>query len=133
MSFFECGRVLDDKRLGKQRVETMQLVYALLYGSRWASHPAAKMWKGHERQLCRYGIAICDEWIARGFKDTCRDKIAKLYDLTSEDSIIHPSWIGNLRFHISHRSNLIRKLPSHYRKFWPEVPSDLPYIWPLPK
>lgn len=39
--------------------------------------------------------------------------------------------LGNNAFHLSHRSNLIRKLPSHYGPLWPNVPDNLPYIWPV--
>ena len=45
---FEDGaRLLDSPRLGKQRVETLQILRALElpdYG--WASHPAVRMWRG---------------------------------------------------------------------------------------
>jgi hypothetical protein len=47
LDFTACARVLDSRRLGKQRVETLQIVRALLvpeYG--WRHHPAVLMWKG---------------------------------------------------------------------------------------
>jgi hypothetical protein len=25
---------------------------------------------------------------------------------------------------------LVRKLPDHYRQFFPDVPDNLPYFWP---
>jgi hypothetical protein len=30
------------------------------------------------------------------------------------------------------RSNLLRKLPEHYGILFPDVPNDLPYVWPVP-
>ena len=40
-------------------------------------------------------------------------------------------WIGDERFHSSHRSNLLRKDPIYYGKYdWKETP-DLPYYWPV--
>lgn len=42
-----------------------------------------------------------------------------------------PPWLGDEDFHRSHRSALLRKDPSHYKGFFPDVPEDLPYEWPL--
>ena len=47
--------------------------------------------------------------------------------------LIVPSWIGDDIFHRSHQSNLVRKFPEHYRPFFPDVPDDLPYVWPKEK
>lgn len=127
--FRHSASVLDNRRLGKQRVETLQVLKALTipnYG--WRNHPAVKMWNGALPHLVYYGVAICDEWKRRGFRDTCTDKI--LAFLPDDDAPL-PSWLGNPDFHASHRSNLLRKDPTHYTKFnWTESP-DLPYIWPV--
>ena len=70
--FARSAEVLDTRRLGKQRVEVIQIVRALTVpGYAWASHPAVLMWKGHEEALGRYGLAMCDQWLLRGFGDTC--------------------------------------------------------------
>jgi len=61
--FAASARVLDSKRLGKQRLETLQILKALAdpsYG--WQNHPAVLMWRGHERQLILYGNHITTEW-----------------------------------------------------------------------
>jgi hypothetical protein len=42
-----------------------------------------------------------------------------------------PSWLGEPALHRSHQSALVRKLPEHYRPLFPEVPDDLPYVWPV--
>lgn len=126
----ESARVLDRQRLGKQRVETMQLLKALAEGGGWSNHPAANMWRGHERALIWYGMAVCDEWLSRGYKDTCRAKIMAYAD-TFPEITGWPTWWGQEDVHASHRSNLLRKAPEHYVKYgWTEDDS-LPYVWPV--
>lgn len=129
-NFELSAKTLDRQRLGKQRVETLQILKALEAGTGgWANHPATRMWKGHTNALVAYGVAICDEWIGRGYKDTCRDKILAYRNNETNDL---PDWVGDKAFHRSHRSNLTRKFPEHYSKFWDE-PDDLEYIWPTIK
>jgi hypothetical protein len=129
--FARSARCLDRMRLGKMRVETLQLLKSLIdptYG--WRNHPASRMWSNHGRSLARYGVAVCDVWIARGYKDTCRDKILELNALFPPDDS-DPEWLGNEQFHASHRSNLLRKSPEFYSQYgWTESP-DLEYIWPV--
>lgn len=120
---------LDNKRLGKQRVETLQILKALTlpeYG--WKNHPATKMWTGHTNALVEYGLAVCREWKSRGFKDTCYEKIC---DFRRGWSVVKPTWLGDERVHSSHRSNLLRKDDTHYSQFgWVES-NDLDYYWPV--
>lgn len=127
--FIKSARVLDRQRLGKQRVEVLQLLRALRGETKgWVNHPAAKMWRGAEQWLAGYGVACCDEWTSRGYKDTCRDKIVSLsYGFFQEP----PAWFGDEAFHRSHQSNLVRKLPEHYGHLFPGVLADLPYVWPV--
>lgn len=124
--FATSARVLDRQRLGKQRVECWQLLMALL-GLRkgWANHPSALMWAGHTGALARYAVACCDEWRARGYTDTMRERFVPH---VTEDA--GPSWLGDLAFHRAHQSNLLRKAPEHYRPLFPGVPDDLSYVWP---
>lgn len=131
-SFKLSARCLDNKRLGKQRVECLQLLRALLEGnSRWLTHPAAKMWEGYEGALLVYGAAICLEWDRRGFQDSCLEKMNEVVGYHSVRPLTLPPWLGNEEFHRSHQSNLVRKLPGHYRQFFPDVPDNLPYVWPV--
>jgi len=127
--FQKSASVLDNRRLGKQRVEVLQILKALTipeYG--WKNHPATKMWRGHEAALVQYGLAVCQEWKSRGFKDTCYEKIS---EFKTELPAELPKWVGDERVHSSHRSNLIRKLPEHYSLFgWAEDDS-IPYHWPV--
>lgn len=130
----ESARVLDMRRLGKQRVEVLQILNAMDPTPRmhrtigWANHPATRMWASNKNGLIAYGVAICDEWISRGYKDTCRDKILALGLADANDM---PSWWGNEAVHASHRSNLLRKLGDHYQQFGWNEPNDLPYVWPV--
>src|SRR4051794_31940065 len=69
--FVESAAVLDSKRLGKQRVEALQVLRALTrptYG--WKRHPAVRMWAGCAEGVGAYGVAVCLEWISRGGADT---------------------------------------------------------------
>lgn len=127
--FIQSARSLDRMRLGKQRVEAKQVHLALTtpnYG--WRHHPAVRMWEGHVDLLVRYGVAVCGVWRSRGYRDTLLD-----YFMSAPvvgDGHIDPPWLGDEAFHISHQSNLIRKLPSHYAPQFPNVPDNLPYLWP---
>lgn len=129
--FARSAQVLDRQRLGKQRVEVLQLLHAMHDGGGWASHPATQMWRYYPSALVAYGLAVCDEWTARGYRDTCRAKIVE-YE-SPGDGCVLPYWVGNPAFHASHRSNLLRKLPAHYSQFGWTEPDDLPYVWPPAK
>lgn len=124
---------LDRQRLGKQRVETMQILKALNGESKnggWVNHPATRMWRGYEPALATYGVLTCLNWIGRGYNDTCLEKIAAYFDVFGPFAGELPPWFGDPAFHLAHRSNLIRKNPDFYRPLWPDVPDDLPYVWP---
>lgn len=129
-SFTQSAKCLDRQRLGKQRVEVLQILKTLRDGSRWENHPAVRMWRDFELTLIDYGTAVCIEWLTRGYRDTCADKIAAFVDDFVIGRRYTPHWLGDEDFHLSHRSNLIRKLPEHYGTLWPDVPDDLPYVWP---
>lgn len=132
-NFDRSARVLDDKRLGKQRVETLQILRVLRgQATGWAKHPAVLMWKGYEQALGMYGLAMCAEWVKRGFKDTCAGKIVQVSGYTPGTTAVAPTWLGVGAFHVGHQSNLVRKRRDHYEQFFPFVPDDLPYFWPTP-
>ena len=119
---------LDNKRLGKQRVEAWQIYRAITdpdYG--WQNHPAVNMWRGYEDALVKYGLFSCIEWINRGHNGAkMLGNFVPLYVSIVE----HPPWLGNHDFHTSHQSNLVRKDSSHYGPMFPSVPDNLPYWWP---
>lgn len=128
-NFAESAKCLDYKRLGKQRVEVLQLLnsfYRPNYKG-WKNHPCREMWRGYEQALVEYGLTICNEWTNRNYKDTCYGKIkAFLYEYKP---LVMPPWLGNKELHLSHKSNLIRKFPEHYKALWPDVPDNLDYLW----
>lgn len=129
-NFIESAKCLDYKRLGKQRCEAKQILQCLIgEGSlRWGSHPCVKMWKGYEYALALYGITICDEWISRGYKDNTKIFFENYISKTNTP-IQYPPFLTDINFITSHQSNLVRKDPVHYRKFFPNVPDNLPYLW----
>jgi hypothetical protein len=141
--FEESLRALDLKRLGKQRLEVIQIVRALtLPGYAWSSHPAVLMWKGYEEALGRYGLTACKVWTERGFDDTCAATIAadlrtagitgirSYHELAANDAL--PPWLFDEAVQLSHRSSLLRKDPEHYGPlFPPDTPRDLDYVWPV--
>jgi hypothetical protein len=141
--FEASARALDVKRLGKQRVECIQVVRGLTReGYGWRHHPAVKMWRGHEEALGRYSLTCCEVWVELGFADTCAATIlvdladAGVTEVRSQDELERcgalPPWLGEEGFHRSHQSALVRKDPELYAAKFPGVPDDLPYLWPAP-
>lgn len=124
---------LDDKRLGKQRVEAYQILKALRgeYADTgaWENHPATRMWAGNIYQLACYGLAMCHEWRARGHDDSLADKFAAI--VFENKTTTKPWWVNNELLHMTHQSNLIRKFPEYYGGF--QVADNVPYVWPLPE
>lgn len=124
--FERTARTLDQRRLGKQRVEAYQVLRASLGATKgWANHPATRMWRGYEYLLAEYGVAMCKEWTKRGHRDALLPRFQEMRASLPDTG--KPFWLGRRDFHRSHRSNLKRKDPRHYRF---RVPSDLPYLWP---
>ncbi|BBH65055.1 hypothetical protein ACTI_17400 [Actinoplanes sp. OR16] len=141
--FTGSARALDVKRLGKQRVETIQVLRGLVRpGYGWRHHPAVKMWQGYEEALVRYGLDMCEVWTATGRADTCAatlltdlrastgpESVRSAAELSAAGDL--PPWLGDEALHVSHRSALLRKDPAYYRPlFGPDIPDDLPYVWP---
>lgn len=130
--FAETAEVLDLRRLGKQRVETMQIMSALLEGRGWTHHPATLMWAGAERALMKYQEAICDRWMSLGYKDTCLDKSRDMYvENQVPRRVVYPEWLGLEELHLGYQSNLVRKDPEFYGPRFPYIPDDMPYFWPV--
>lgn len=156
--FYATARCLDDRRLGKQRVEAYQILRTLLNETQgWKNHPAIKMWYGYEQALVIYTQIMCGEWVARGYLDTVADKTTALagewFDgklglfepFTNEyvtrgtpDTHVsvpyywYPLWLNDPNLTNSHRSNLVHKYPEHYGNMWPIYldHNKLEYVWP---
>ena len=119
-------RILDSKRLGKQRVEAFQILNIILKRTNtkgWKNHPAIKMWKDHSNALKFYLNTCIKEWIRRGYKNNMNSEIIR-------GKIVFPNWFGNRKFHSAHRSNLLRKNKKYYSQFGWKEPDNLDYVWP---
>ena len=134
-NYVDSARALDNKRLGKQRVEAYQVFKALRgdYADTgaWVNHPATVMWRGHEYELALYGLTISVEFFERGFDgmnmvETFTEIVSQLLETNTER---YPWWVTDTTLHLTHRSNLMRK-DANYYDFG--VPNNIPYIWPLP-
>ncbi len=124
--FTKSAKCLDYRRLGKQRVEAMQILHALENpNDRWRNHPAVKMWKGYSEALRLYMNTMIKEWIHRGYNNSMR--LSKI----NKNKLNMPWWFGKKRFHSAHRSNLLRKDSQFYKKYKWKESSDLPYWWPI--
>jgi hypothetical protein len=125
--FARTARCLDNKRLGKQRIEARQ-IYQIVSGQRttggWLNHPAVIMWRGFPNLLAYYYNDILDEWLSRGFNNS-------MEYINVAPSITQPLWLGDQNFHDSHKSNLLRKDPAFYGQYGWTVGEALPYIWPV--
>ncbi|MCT7355255.1 MSMEG_6728 family protein [Streptomyces sp. 15-116A] len=140
--FAESALVLDRRRLGKQRVEALQVLRGLIVpGYGWRRHPAVRMWTGYEEALVRYGLEVCRVWRERGHQDSCAatlvadlaaarpgTRVRDQRELARAGEL--PPWLGDESFHRSHRSALLRKDPDAYAEHFPGEPDDLPYVWP---
>lgn len=125
--FLRSLQCLDYRRLGKQRVESRQILDILLNkkeGAAWSNHPATLMWRGYESALITYYNFSLEEWSNRGFKN-------RLCKPLEPSKVEFPPWFGLDEFHASHRSNLLRKNAEFYSKFGWSEPNDLPYVWPV--
>lgn len=139
--FARSALVLDRRRLGKQRVEAVQVLRGLTVpGYGWRRHPAVRMWAGYEEAVVRYGLEICRVWRELGHQDSCaatlvadlaalrRGPVRGQAELAAAGEL--PPWLGDEALHRSHRAALVRKDPGHYAALFPGVDPELPYVWP---
>ena len=132
--FKQSAQCLDRARLGKQRVEVLQMLRALFGETKgYRRHPATLMWSNSIDSLVDYGTAMCEEWISRGYRDSCLEKIQSFKGVAIS---VEPEWMGG-PIHASHRAALLHKDFEWYSKFkWQESPLEplgsgsLPYFWP---
>jgi len=146
---------LDNKRLGKQRVEAFQLLRALDNDWAWGvdtkseaylrklegssvtdPHKAAKRlkkaWSKHPAAKMWFGLEhmlgiYYNVAIDEWISRGFKNSMIK-YPVVPEITCI--PWLGREDFHASHRSNLLRKDPEWYSQFsWTEL-DNLEYIWP---
>lgn len=154
---YQTAKLLDNKRLGKQRVEAKQIIDILEDYDRtgqfnkkaWSNHPAVKSWIGFTNQLKVYFNIIVREWINRGFNNTMQlyqidenlfniipcnfDGKKATYDTTKFNKYSFPYWVSFPPFYMSHQAALCRKDPKHYKvlikpELYPFI--DNGYLWP---
>ena len=147
------AKMLDDKRLGKLRLETKQIINILENGNDnagYSRHPAVLMWTNHTNALKIYFNYIVREWISRGFVNNMElyDINEKYYVIKStfdgvktifyeekqdDDVTVFPwffSWFPLIQ---SHKASLLRKNPEYYSHFYNQdiIPYlKYGYIWP---
>ena len=144
--FYRSATCLDNKRLGKQRVEVLQIINTLFNPEPkgWRNHPAVLMWKENIPALSLYGIICVNVWLSKSYKDTCREKILlalnrNLSGTWTEETLLkmsgesefYPFWFGWEEFHSSHRSNLLRKDYDFYKQYGWKEDTTIPYYWPV--
>jgi len=134
-SFAGTARCLDGKRLRTQRTEGLRLLRVLVGAEPDEGWPATRMWRGHEALLSAYCFAIGMECRTRGYSDKSADEAVML--ISPEEfarTVLNPTtprWLGDEALHRSHRSYLVKQAPDVYQAMWPDVPPDLPFVWPL--
>ncbi len=128
-SFEKSAKVLDWRRLGKQRVEGMQIINAINNPNPqgWKNHPATIMWTPYVDALKHYTNVMIREWISRGYNNNM--EFYDVDELINDDVVDFPHWLGKEELHSSHRANLLRKDYEYYSQFgWKEDPKS-PYVW----
>ncbi len=127
--FVSSAKCLDSQRLGKQRLECLQLLDAIQPNSKssWRNHPCAKIWQGYDDALGYYMDCCIREWVRRGYKNNI-----SLYHYQVPTQLEYPPIVGYTPFHESHQSNLLRKDPVFYGSYGWNVPNNLEYVWRMP-
>lgn len=133
---------LDNKRLGKQRLEAYQIIQTIIQKQRrdflhcgtiaWGNHPATLQWEHHLNALKLYYNISLHVWANRGFQNKTLQPF-KMVDLLP---VTAPKWLGFPAFHISHRCRLLQKDYAYYSKKFPATLEKNPtwqtteYVWP---
>lgn len=122
---------LDNKRCFKQIVECIQILNTLSGKTKgWRNHPASKMWRSNESSLVGYLETLIIEWHSRGYKSPKCDLHLIHYKNIYGSTQVIPSWLDD-KFTAAHRSNLLRKNETFYRKYGWIEPTTLEYVWPI--
>jgi len=159
-NFSLSANVLDIKRLGKQRVESLQILKVLKQGQWTCPNCPGPVTHfnpyktGYHCYNCEaplkktawYNHPAVQMW--KGYESGLMIYLKEMWirwtTLGYEDTCwekalgiwgyndlaLLPDWIGNDRFHLSHQSNLLRKNHEHYSQYFVGVPDNLPYVWP---
>jgi hypothetical protein len=123
--YLQSMRTLDKSRLGNQ---VWREGITLIRG-KWKNHPASKMWRGHEYHLGLYLLAGVQVLSERG-KHYEQTELAILAEMAKHRDSGPPAWLGDSRFHDSHKASLLKKKFDWYSQFGWSVP-DVPLFWPV--
>lgn len=127
----KVAKILDNKRLGKQRIEVWQILKNLLIEKdRWYNHPAVKLVYSYEAWFTKiYFKAMLDEWKRRGYKNTKSiQNYLTCLSYVKNINPVKPHWLRD-EFCKRHQSNLLRKNYYYYSQFFKNVPDNLEYLW----
>lgn len=140
--------MLDQQRLGKQRVEAYQILLSYeeqtkkqpLKYQGWNGLPAVRMWAGHLPALCVYGIINCMVWRRHGHSDSLLAEFQKrrrVYLANDPDAVQWPWWFGHCSMVRTHQTKLYHKnspkwVDYHQRTAPKHHVMKLPYLWPDP-
>lgn len=130
--------VLDYRRLGKQRVEAIQIAGAALSyltgeSGGWTNHPVVRMWAGrsnpyldhacgqiHLADLLDYYEVVSSEWRRRGYNHQMNYRVLPLYSILEDSRFVwadHPLPWGPYE-ELVQKHILLRKDPEWYGQFW---------------
>ena len=155
-SFYYSLVCLDNKRLGKQRVEANQLIGiitirkqfqltglvdknrlatlkkespAVKFG--WINHPATLLWEDYLNELKLYYNLCIEVWKSRKNRNGLPMKNnMKHHAIPQPTEYTKVPWfLTNLRFITGHQSALLFKEPKHYEQYKWNVEPKLDYIW----
>lgn len=142
LNLWRSFAALDVRRLGKQRVEAFHIwkvITGIEPAGRWRYAPAVRMWYGHDEVLKLYILICCRSWELRGGRNDLMRKYIHQYGINRIDhdrlAKQFPVWLTGYPGRIlteSHRSQLCRKNPVTYRRFWPYLGLHKGYWWPVP-
>ncbi len=124
----EIAKILDYKRLGKQRVEARQILSIITGEAKWTAwrnHPAVLMWKPYISELKYYYDIMVLEWVKRGYVNHM-----PLYGIGK----IEMPWFMYCKPILdSHKATLLRKNHDHYKQFFSVSQKYLSrnVIWPI--
>ena len=139
-SFVKSATLLRDDEVHRVRQDVLFILNTLAGRNPHMKHsPHVVMWRGAELALVSYGVMMCREWKTRGQRDKLEEQIYAFGEealttgaLNPVDNGNQPWWLGNVGFHLSHRSGLVKLSPEYYGKIWRGLSPDLPMVSPGP-